>query len=54
MSVFLNCRRLVVGVVVLWSAAGLSANEAFDPPALYLTWQRDPTSTMTVHWHTVE
>ncbi len=21
------------------------------PPALYLTWQRDPTTTMTVHWH---
>lgn len=24
----------------------------FDPPALYLQWQRDPTTTMTVHWHT--
>jgi acid phosphatase type 7 len=22
------------------------------PSALYLTWQRDPTTTMTVHWHT--
>ncbi len=22
------------------------------PPALYLTWQRDPTTTMTIHWHT--
>lgn len=21
------------------------------PPAVYLTWQRDPTRTMTVHWH---
>ena len=21
------------------------------PPAVYLTWQRDPTTTMTVHWH---
>lgn len=21
------------------------------PPARYLTWQRDPTTTMTVHWH---
>jgi hypothetical protein len=21
------------------------------PPALYLTWQHDPTTTMTVHWH---
>ena len=23
----------------------------FDPPAVYLTWQRDPTTTMTVQWH---
>src|SRR5687767_7031870 len=22
------------------------------PVALYLTWQRDPVTTMTVHWHT--
>lgn len=21
------------------------------PPAVYLTWQRDPDTTMTVHWH---
>jgi len=25
---------------------------AIDPLALYLTWQRDPTTTMTIHWHT--
>ncbi len=31
-----------------------AASEAFDPPALYVTWQRDPTSTMTVHWQTVD
>lgn len=23
----------------------------FDPPALYLTWMRDPDTTMVVHWH---
>ncbi|MEX0744145.1 MAG: metallophosphoesterase family protein [Phycisphaeraceae bacterium] len=28
--------------------------EPFDPPALYLTWQRDPTTTMTVQWHTLD
>ena len=26
---------------------------AGEPAALYLTWQRDPAHTMTVHWHTV-
>jgi hypothetical protein len=32
--------RVSVGVVVI------------APPALYLTWQQDPTTTMTIHWHT--
>jgi hypothetical protein len=27
---------------------------AINPPALYLTWQQDPTTTMTIHWHTQE
>jgi acid phosphatase type 7 len=30
------------------------AVDAFDPPALYLQWQRDPATTMTIHWHTVD
>ncbi|MFQ5802430.1 MAG: fibronectin type III domain-containing protein [Candidatus Methylomirabilales bacterium] len=25
--------------------------EPFDPPAVYLTWQHDPTTTMTIQWH---
>lgn len=29
-----------------------TAAAPFDPPALYLQWQRDPTTTMTIHWHT--
>lgn len=24
------------------------------PPAVYLTWQRDPTTTMTVHWYNTD
>ena len=24
------------------------------PPAVYLTWQRDPATTMTVHWHSAD
>ena len=31
-----------------------AASETFDPPALYLTWQRDPATTMTVLWQTVD
>jgi acid phosphatase type 7 len=26
----------------------------YDPPAIYLTWQSDPATTMTVHWHSRE
>ncbi|MFM8807959.1 MAG: fibronectin type III domain-containing protein, partial [Chthoniobacterales bacterium] len=28
-----------------------ASNQVAAPPAVYLTWQRDPTTTMTVHWH---
>ncbi len=36
---------------IAW-AARLTVEEATtDPRALYLTWQRDPTTTMTIHWH---
>src|SRR5687768_5294695 len=28
-------------------------NQTFDPVALYLTWKKDPTTTMTVRWQTV-
>ncbi|MFM8887832.1 MAG: fibronectin type III domain-containing protein, partial [Chthoniobacterales bacterium] len=28
-----------------------ASNQVAVPPAVYLTWQRDPTTTMTVHWH---
>lgn len=31
---------------------GQVAAAPLDPPALYLQWQRDPTTTMTIHWHT--
>lgn len=35
--------------------ARLSVSEATEPPhALYLTWQRDPTTTMTIQWHELE
>ncbi len=45
----------IVCVAVLAFAIPLHAQDdsPLDPPALYLQWQRDPTSTMTIHWHTV-
>jgi hypothetical protein len=32
-------------------AAAADDAKPFDPPAVYLTWQHDPTTTMTVQWH---
>ncbi|MFA9478118.1 fibronectin type III domain-containing protein [Phycisphaerales bacterium AB-hyl4] len=39
---------LLLALVALTPAA-----RANDPLALYLTWQQDPTTTMTVQWHTL-
>jgi len=41
-------------VVFLLSAMMPSAeSEKYDPVALFLTWQQDPTTTMTIDWHTI-
>lgn len=42
--------------VLLWLVAAAwvsvrAGENPFDPSALYLQWQRDPTTTMTIHWH---
>jgi len=51
---------LLAGLLLL-VAATLNRTQAAEPAplpppslpvALYLTWQRDPVTTMTVHWHT--
>ena len=31
---------------------GANVAEAKGPSVLYLTWMHDPTTTMTVQWHT--
>ncbi len=32
-------------------AATEQSPKPFDPPSVYLTWQHDPTTTMTIQWH---
>ncbi|MFQ5932373.1 MAG: fibronectin type III domain-containing protein, partial [Nitrospiraceae bacterium] len=41
------------GRVGVSKAGAAGKAKLFDPPAVYLTWQRDPTTTMTVQWHSV-
>ena len=31
----------------------VASSPRFDPPALYLTWQNDPTTTMVIRWHSI-
>ena len=42
-----------LAVVSLGSSLRAQDDNPLDPSALYLQWQRDPTSTMTIHWHTM-
>lgn len=44
---------LAVAITMSVGLAPAATNDPSDPPAVYLTWQRDPTTTMTIHWHTI-
>lgn len=35
------------------TASAVGDAKPFDPPAVYLTWQHDPTTTITIQWHTL-
>jgi hypothetical protein len=39
-------------LAALMAVVPARAENQFDPSALYLQWQHDPTTTMTVHWFT--
>jgi hypothetical protein len=55
---FLQSASLLVGGAYAHSIFGsrvqaapsFAAKPSFNPEALFLTWQRDPTTTMTVQW----
>lgn len=49
----LICLTLGTLAIGVFRAASWAGAELFDPPAVYLTWQRDPTTTMTIQWHSV-
>ena len=50
---FLGSSLLGLGAAHLLGADALAAeseDSAFNPSTLFLTWQRDPTTTMTIQW----
>lgn len=43
-----------VSLLLLFVLFGSHRLEAASPSVLYLTWLHDPTTTMTIHWHTTD
>ncbi|MEO7299113.1 MAG: fibronectin type III domain-containing protein [Verrucomicrobiota bacterium] len=54
MNLTLSFRLTFLAFLTLTGPVFSEAQETnlFEPPAVYLQWQRDPTTTMTIHWHT--
>jgi hypothetical protein len=46
-------RLFLLATCVSFFAPGAGA-EPFDPVGIVLTWQRDPTTTMTIDWHSID
>lgn len=45
-------KYLIIKVLCFCFLLGANVAEAKGPSVLYLTWMHDPTTTMTVQWHT--
>lgn len=43
---------LLSWLMLLATLASAVRAEEFDPISIFLTWQQDPTTTMTIDWHT--
>lgn len=56
MKLLKTCFPLLLVFTAAACTHGLSAERAhrFEPAGLLLTWQRDPTTTMTIDWHTLK
>ncbi len=55
-SLPLSLRCCLLALLLPWVAGGAEPPAPLPPAPLpvtvYLTWQRDPVTTMTIHWHT--
>lgn len=48
--------KYIAGLILLFflsASMPFVESEKFDPVALFLTWQQDPATTITIDWHTV-
>src|SRR5687768_4994788 len=53
MPVIPRLRLFLLATCVSFFVPGAGA-EPFDPAGIVLTWQRDPTTTMTIDWHSID
>ncbi len=49
---FISLSTLLIIAILLWFPERMWEDDLYDPVALFLTWQQDPTTTMTIDWHT--
>ncbi len=54
---FIQRHRSILFTANLWlilcflATSIYASDRAYDPAAIFLTWQQDPTTTMTIDWH---
>lgn len=49
----LCCALLTCAVAAVSGTPSAGTKSVYEPLGLYLTWQRDPSSTMTIDWHSL-
>ena len=42
----------LIGLLIIYATACEPVREVTEPVSMILTWQQDPTTTMTIDWHT--
>lgn len=45
---------IIISLAVFSQVLAQAGAAFFDPISLFLTWQNDPTTTMTIDWHTID
>lgn len=46
--------KLIRFLAVFTAFTAFAFAEPFAPSGIFLTWQHDPTTTMTIDWHSID
>src|SRR5690554_7174096 len=50
----MNTKSVSFLIVFMLMQLSVTYSQRIDPGGIVLTWQNDPTSTMTIDWHVLE